>query len=423
MCAKRAANGRSTVYLGKDGYWHGRVTVGIRDDGRPDRRHVMSKKKATVVEGVRALERERDAGRVRRAGQNWTVEQWLRHWLDTIIEPFAKENTYSGYRVAVEKHLIPGIGAHRLASLRPEHLEALYVRMLKSKTKSGTLRKPATVHQAHRTVRAALNEAVRRGYLSTNPAVMAKAPRIVEHEVEPYTVDEVRRLLEAAVKRRNTARWAVALALGLRQGEALGLRWSDLDLDERTMVIRRSRLRPKWAHGCTRPCGRKYPGYCPARMPLRADTDDTKSSAGRRVIGLPDPLCVLLRQHRAQQGRERLRAGQLWMDGDWVFATETGRPINPRTDWSEWKRLLKEAGLRDGRLHDARHTAATVLLLLGMSDRVIMNLMGWSNVAMTRRYAHVVEPIRRDAADRVGGLLWIDPTDGPGSEPGRADAK
>jgi integrase len=92
--------------------------------------------------------------------------------------------------------------------------------------------------------------------------------------------------------------------------------------------------------------------------------------------------------------------------GDWLFATEIGASINPRTDWSHWKQLLEDAGVRDGRLHDARHTAATVLLLLGVNERTMMGVMGWSDPAMTQRYAHMVEAIRKDVAERVGGLLW-----------------
>lgn len=416
----RQGNGRSSIYLGKDGYWHGRVTVGIRDDGRQDRRHVMSKAKAKVVQRVRELEKARDSGSTRRAGENWTVEDWLTHWVESIAAPFVRDNTLAGYRVAVYRHLVPGLGRHRLAKLRPEHLERFYIRMLKSPTKSGALTKPATVHQAHRTLRTALNEAVRRGYLSSNPAAFAKAPRVAESDVEPYTVKEVQRLLHSAIEVRNSARWAIALALGLRQGETLGLKWSDVDLEARALVIRRSRLRPKWAHGCQSPCGKKYAGHCPHRRPLRPETDETKSRAGRRVIGVPDALCQLLKQHRVQQDRERLRAGQLWKDGGWLFATESGEPINPRTDWDEWKRLLRSAGIRDGRLHDARHTAATVLLLLGVSERTMMGVMGWSNTAMTHRYAHMVDPVRRDIAERLDGLLWgpekaadVDPDDPP----------
>jgi integrase len=395
----RTPNGASSIYLGKDGYWHGRVTVGVRDDGRPDRRHVMGTR-ADVMRKVRALEKQRDGGSVRRAGRTWTVEQWLTHWVENIAAPFVRENTIAGYRVAVNVHLVPGLGKHRLDRLEPEHLEKLYVRMLKDGSA------PATAHQAHRTIRTALNEAVRRGHLTRNPAALAKAPRLPETEVEPYSVIEIRLLLKSAMEGRNGARWAVALALGLRQGEALGLRWDDVDLDAGTLFVRRGRLRPRWKHGCDGTCGRRFGGYCPNRVALRDDTAETKSRAGRRRIGLPDQLVELLRKHRAEQDRERATAAQLWTHGGWVFATPTGQPLNPRTDWTDWKKLLNRAGVRDGRLHDARHTAATVLLLLGVPERAVMGVMGWSNTAMAARYQHVTATVQRDIAGRVGGLIW-----------------
>ncbi len=395
----RTPNGASSIYLGKDGYWHGRVTVGVRDDGRPDRRHVMGTR-ADVTRKVRALEKQRDAGSVRKAGRTWTVEQWLTHWVEHIAAPFVRENTIAGYRVAVNVHLVPGLGKHRLDRLEPEHLEKLYVRMMKAGSA------PATAHQAHRTLRAALNEAVRRGHLNGNPASLAKAPRLPESDVEPYSIDEIRLLLKSAMEGRNGARWAVALALGLRQGEALGLRWDDVDLDAGTLFVRRGRLRPRWEHGCDGTCGRRFGGHCPKRTALRDETSETKSRAGRRRIGLPDQLVELLRTHRAEQDRERIAAAQLWTDGGWVFATPTGRPLNPRTDWTDWKKLLARAGVRDGRLHDARHTAATVLLLLGVPERAVMGVMGWSNTAMAARYQHVTAAIQRDIAGRVGGLIW-----------------
>nr|WP_245541776.1 tyrosine-type recombinase/integrase [Sporichthya polymorpha] len=106
------------------------------------------------------------------------------------------------------------------------------------------------------------------------------------------------------------------------------------------------------------------------------------------------------------QAAERIKAGQLWTDGGWLFATPTGQPVNPRTDYTDWKRLLKDTGLRESRLHDARHTAATVLLLLGVSERAVMGLMGWSNTAMAARYQHMTGAVQRDVADRLGVLLW-----------------
>ena len=124
------------------------MTVGIKDDGKPDRRHVMSKKQAEVIRKVRDLEKLRDAVRVPKAGQRWTVATWLTHWIDNIaVPPHVSENTHAGYRVDVEKHLIPGIGAHRLERLTPEYAEKLYAKMQREGLAAGT------AHHVHRTLR------------------------------------------------------------------------------------------------------------------------------------------------------------------------------------------------------------------------------------------------------------------------------
>lgn len=402
----RQPNGRSSIYEGSDGKWHGRVTVGIRDDGRPDRRHVERKTRAEVTAAVRELEKQREAKTLAKPGKPWTVKTWLTHWVDTIAPLAVNENTMVGYGVAVRKHLIPALGAHRLDKLRPEHIERFYGSMQADGRKAGT------IHQIHRTFRTALNEAVRRGHLARNPVQLAKAPRVSEEEIEPYTVEEVQRLLRAADDRRNSARWAVALALGLRQGEALGLKWTDVDLDRGVLMVRRSRRRPRYAHGCGDICGRKA-GYCPQRQRTNPETADTKSRAGRRAVGLPTQLVDLLRVHRAKQDAERAAAGDEWTAEGWLFATPTGRGTSPRTDYDDWKELLDDAKVRDGRLHDARHTAATVLLILGVSERAVMGLMGWSTTAMAARYQHMVDSVRSDVARQVDGLLWKAPRDTP----------
>lgn len=209
----------------------------------------------------------------------------------------------------------------------------------------------------------------------------------------------------AADKRRNAARWAVALALGLRQGEALGLKWADVDMERGVLMVRRSRRRPRYAHGCGDPCGRKA-GYCPQRKRTNPETADTKSRAGRRVVGLPAQLADLLTAHQVKQEAERLESGGKWADEGWLFATPDGRGTSTRTDYDDWKELLAAAGVRDGRLHDARHTAATVLLILGVSERAVMGLMGWSTTAMAARYQHMVDTVRTDVARQVDGLIW-----------------
>ncbi|QXJ23068.1 site-specific integrase [Actinomadura graeca] len=275
-----------------------------------------------------------------------------------------------------------------------------------------------TAHHVHRTLRNALNVAVRRGYLGTNPVVLAAPPKLDEEEPEPYEIGEIKRLLKTAEEQpRNGARWVFALALGLRQGEALGLKWEDVDLYASMIRIRRGRVRPKYLHGCEDgSCGRKKASYCPQRKQTRPETGRTKSKAGRRVIDLPAPLLELLKQHKAQQDAERVTARQLWKDKGYVFAKPDGEPLNPFTDYHEWKALLVKTGLREARLHDARHTAATVLLILGVPTPTAMAIMGWSTAAMATRYQHMSDAIRNDVAVRVAGLLW-EPTEDQDDDP------
>ncbi|MFJ6447091.1 tyrosine-type recombinase/integrase [Streptomyces hydrogenans] len=402
----RRANGETALYFGKDGRWHARVPMGYKDNGEPYRRHITRPTEAALKDEVKRLEKQRDQGTAQQPGKLWTVEKWLRHWVENIAKDVVSENTYDGYEVAVRVHLIPGIGKHRMDRLEPEHLESLYRRMQKSGSK------PATAHQAHRTARTALGEAVRRGYAAKNAAALAKPPRVEgdEDEIEPYSVEEVQSLLIAVNKRRNSARWMLALALGLRQGETLGLRWADVDLDNEYLKLRRNRLRPKYAHGCSEasPCGRKA-GYCPKREQVRRETKNTKSRAGRRAVPLPGPLVVMLRAHQEAQALERTRAGSLWTPSDYVFTKPLGGPLSPNTDYHDWKKLLGDAGVRDARLHDARHTAATVLMLLGVPDRVIDQIMGWepgTSSRMRARYLHVPDAMLKDVARKIAEAIW-----------------
>ena len=157
-------------------------------------------------------------------------------------------------------------------------------------------------------------------------------------------------------------------------------------------------------------------------MAVRDETGTTKFKAGNRIIGLPDELLALLQRHRTEQDDERAKAAELWQETDYVFTTPTGQPLNLRTDHREWKLLVARAGVAERRLHDARHTAATVLLLLGVAERTVMGVMGWSNTAMAARYQHLTATIRRDVAQRVGGLWQPAGQTAPGRQNGDATA-
>jgi integrase len=159
----------------------------------------------------------------------------------------------------------------------------------------------------------------------------------------------------------------VALALGLRQGEALGLRWNEVNLDEARLVIRVQLFHPPWHHGCLSaeglPTCKKDPGRCPARFGGQPILVPVKSRAGRRTWSLPRPLVEQLRRQLASQAAERLWAGGRWQDNGLIFAREDGSPIRKETDSAKWHRILRLADVRQGRLHDARHTAATLLMV------------------------------------------------------------
>ena len=432
----RAPNGASSIYLGGDGKWHGRVTVGVRDDGKPDRRHIERKTEAEVIRAVRELEKQRDGGKVRKAGRAWTVEKWLAHWVENIAAPTVRRTTMVGYRSSVYNHLVPGVGAHRLDKLTPEHLEKLYGRLQLPKDQGGKGLAAATVHLAHRTVRVALGQAMRRGHIVENVAKVAKPPRIDEDEIVPFNMEEARRILDAAADVRNGARFVVALTLGLRRGEALGLKWSDLEIRWRhgcpknsecrgeaaqlcqdrqlksaSLTIRRAVQQFVWQHGCpTGPegptCGGRYGAHCPQRHGGGVVITDVKSRAGRRTVGMPAQLVDAIERHREHQVQERAHAANLWRDEDWVFANRVGGPVHPTVDHESWKALLRAAGVRDARLHDARHTAATMLLVLRVPLPAVMEVMGWSDASIAKRYMHVPSEFLVTIADQVGGLVW-----------------
>lgn len=386
----RKANGRSSIYLGKDGHWHGYVSMGTKDNGKTDRRHVQGPTEKAVTAKVTALEKKRDAGSITTAGKVPAVGEWLTYWLENIAEPKVRPSTLQGYRSKIMTHLVPGLGEHRLDRLQPEHVERFYAACAREGLS------PATILQMHRILSRSLKVAMQRGRVARNVCTLVDAPSVSREEVRPLSGEDARALLVAAGGHRNAARWSVALALGLRQGEALGLLWDYVDLDAGTLRIR-------WQ--LQRLIGRGLVLVEP------------KSRAGRRTIALPAQLVAALREHREAQSAERSAAGDLWDDtvpvlngqslAGLVFAQVNGRPLDPRRDWQDWKDLLRGAGVRDARLHDARHTSASLLLAEGVPARVVMELLGHSQISLTLgTYSHVAPEVSRVAADRIGGRLW-----------------
>ena len=331
--------------------------MGKKENGRRDRRHVSGAKRADVVAKVRAIEAKRDAGIVDAAGRAPTVGEWLDHWLDNIAARKVRARTLESYRSTVRLHLAPGMGHHRLDRLQPEHLERLYA-ALAAKGLS-----PASVLRAHRVLSRALRVASQRGKVARNVATLVDPPAVKRPETAlPLNAQLARQVMATAHRHRIAARWTVALAVGLRQSEALALRWADVDLDNGTLSVRRGLHRVSEQ-------GLIY--------------EEPKAERSRRTVALPAPLVDALRLHRATRLEERIAAGSSWEDHDLVFARANGRPIERKSDWQAWKVLLHEAGVRNVRLHDGRHTAATLLLSEGVHPRVVMEVLGHAQMRTT----------------------------------------
>jgi integrase len=246
---------------------------------------------------------------------------------------------------------------------------------------------PASILRAHRVLSRALKVASQRGKVARNVATLVDPPVVRRPETAvPLSAQEVRSVMATAQAHRNAARWTVAMAVGLRQSEALALRWADVDLEHATLTVRRGVHR-------VRGQGLVY--------------EEPKADRSRRTVALPAPLVEALRAHRAAQVEERLAAGAEWADLDLIFAQPNGKAIERKSDWRAWKALLQEAGVRDIRVHDGRHTAATLLLSEGVHPRVVMEVLGHAQMRTTTdTYSHVLPALGRDAADRMGKALW-----------------
>ena len=424
MARSRAANGEGSIYQDERGTWHGMITVGPKVDesgrvvyrsnrdtgevvvdekGRPvpmlDRRHVRGRTRADVKRTLAELRDQAEKGRLPKAGRAITVAQWLDFWLEEVVRPTLKSNSYEAYRVDVERHLKPTIGLLRLDRLTVHDIE----RVLNALVAAG---RSGTAQHVRRTLRASLNRAVKHGRLAANPVELTDPPKHEAPEMRALTLAEARQVIGAAQQTRNGAAFVLALSLGLRRGEVLGLQWPDVDLTDGALTIRRALSRVPYRHGCGDTCGRKRGADCPQRTPGGLVFDAPKTRAGRRTIPLPTAAVEALIRHLGEQESERATALDLWEDGDLVFCTETGRPIDPMRLTRDWNALLERAGVPAARLHDARHSAATMRLALGVDTTTVMATFGWSQRAMLDRYAHPVEELKRAAADRVGAALF-----------------
>jgi integrase len=310
----------------------------------------------------------------------WVQESWL-----PMIESRVKPSTYDSYRRNLEIHVLPVLGTRPLQQLTAPMLNALYAELLARGNGRCPL-SPKTVRYIHTTVHKTLADAVDAGVVSRNVAERAKPPRPtrrVMREIQCWEPEELARFLDYVRGMRLEAVWRLAAMTGMRRGEILGLRWSDVDLDAARISVRHAVVSVAYTV-----------------------LESTPKTHQARVIDLDPESVETLRTHRRQQQGERDAWGRNYSDNDLVIARENGEPIHPQSFSQAFGRIVRRAGLRRIRLHDLRHTHATIAVKAGVPVKVISERLGHESPAFTlRQYAHVIPGMQAEAAVEIAELV------------------
>ncbi len=314
-----------------------------------------------------------------------TVGELLEQWLTAHAKQNVSAKSYERYAEITCRHLIPALGAHQLAQLRPLHIQGYYGQALlngRLRGKGGLA--PQTVLHHHRLLKQALKQAVKWQLLARNPADAVDPPRPLHHEMSTLSEPETAALLKAAAGSPIRLPILLAVATGMRRGEILALRWGDVDLEKGYLSVRQSLELTRAGFNFKQP----------------------KTAKGRRLIALPALLCEALQEHRRQQAQERLRLGPVYENLDLVCARADGRVWHPQSFSKEFKRVMGSVEIRRVRFHDLRHSHASHLLRQGVHPKVVSERLGHATVAITLdRYSHVLPGLQEDAALKIDRVL------------------
>ncbi|WP_125263438.1 tyrosine-type recombinase/integrase [Streptomyces alboflavus] len=372
---KRNPNGAGTITKRKDGRFQCAVYV-LQPDGTRARKFAYGKTWTECDTKRRAL-LDKVASGVPVPTRSAKLADWLPYWLDNMIKPKRKRTTYAKYEVHVRLYLVPMLGTKRLESLSVADVRRFLVRLEKDTT-------AATAKESHKVLRTALSAACREELITRNVVTLTEPPRVEQPDITPWTLEETLSFLAAARTDPLYAAFMLAIALGFRRGEIVGLRWQDVDLDKRVIRVRKQRQ----------------------RVGGEAYEDDPKGRRRKQALPLPAICVAPLRWQRMRQASMRERAGSDWQESGYVFTTRTGRPVEPRNVYRSFTRVAANAELRVIRLHDARHGCATLLTAAGVAPRVVMEILGHSQIAVTMNvYTHVVQDTQREAVSHMDRLL------------------
>ncbi len=373
---KRAKRGNHEGHIRKrpDGRWEARLQ--LTGWSKPKSFYGSSRKAVLVhIEAVR----KNHADGMPLEAEKQTLGEFLGRWIEDSARPRLRPRTLALYRQIVRTHILPALGGILLKKLRPEHVQKLLADKLK-------FLKARTVLQIRAVLRSALNQAVKWQLVHWNVAALTDPPRATRHDIHVLDKDAAQRFLAVCADHRLGPLFTVSLALGLRLGEALGLQWEDVDLDRQFLSIR----------------------HALQRVDGRVQLVEPKSERSRRQMPLPGVAVKALTRHRATQNRERLLAGSRWAGTDFVFASTIGTPLDDSNVRKEFHRILEKAELPRMRIHDLRHSFATLLLALGEHPKVVQEMLGHSQVSLTLdTYSHLIPSLglKERAVERLDALL------------------
>ena len=318
----------------------------------------------------------------KRTLRDWVEQKWL-----PTVQTQVKASTFESYHRNMCQHVLPRLGGRTIRDVGPSQLNALYAELLESGRRNGPGGlSPKTVRYIHTIVHKALADALDAGLVSTNVAERAKPPRprvVARTELRFWTPEELRRFLDLVASHRLEAAWHVSAMTGMRRGEVLGLRWMDVDLDKARLHVRQALVSVAYELIVSTP-----------------------KSHRARVIDLDHSTVEQLRLHHDRQLTERDEWGVQYQNRDLVFSKENGEPLHPQTYTQAFERLVVKAGLPKIRLHDLRHTHATIALRAGVPPKVISERLGHENPAFTlKQYAHVIPGMQADAARVVAKVI------------------
>lgn len=378
--AKRGQN-EGSISKRKDGRWMARLTVGY-ERGRQKQKYVYGRTREEVATKLARLVQARHDGLPVSNDERLTFGRYLDKWLQESVKPSVRPATFNRYALDVRLYIKPALGHIRLNKLGPGDIQAL----LNRQVENGLA--PKTARHTHAVIRRALVQAHKWQLVPRNVALLVDPPRGKQFEPKPLTPEQARAFLNAVKGDRLEAFYTVALALGLRRGEAMALRWEDIDLEAGTLTVRHTLHNLKRSEGG---------GWALA---------EPKSRNSRRTLGLPVFAVTALKDHRKRQLEEKLLAGPDWQEHGFVFTTPAGTPVDGSNMYKRFKALLEANDLPDIRFHDLRHTAGTILCIQGVHPRVAMETLGHSQIGLTMNlYTHVASELQREAADKINELF------------------